>query len=185
MMADRFPVFEMHILPMFRQLDRQHMLRVNHKLDLWDYDSVKASIDPILQRACGDNPSMPTQDVGGAWPSEWRALFARWKAGGFRRLSLGTGRDYKLATSAGGLHLTCTVAIPDAPNGDSTAWFDIVDPNPAAAVYRLYVFAGEAVPPATSTIDITADERVDSASAANGVTVIDAAGSHHVTVAVA
>jgi hypothetical protein len=175
----------MHILPMFRQLDRQHMLRVNHNLDLWDYDSVKANAKDIIGRAGGDNPSMPTSDVGGVWPSEWRALFTRWRDGGFRRLSLGTGRDYKLALSAGSAHLTCTVAISDAPDGDSTAWFDIVDPGPAAATYRLYVFAGEAVPPATDTIDITADERVDSASAANGVIVIDAAGSHRVTMAVA
>ena len=37
-LADRTPIFEMHILPMFRQLDRQHMLRVKSTLDLWDYD---------------------------------------------------------------------------------------------------------------------------------------------------
>jgi hypothetical protein len=180
--ADRTPVFEMHILPMFRQLDRQHMKRVNPNLDLWSYDSVKANAPQIVGRAGGSTPSMPTADVGGFWPSEWRALFARWIAGGFRQLSLGQGQDYKLAKSGNDFLLSCNVAIPNAPDGDSTAWFDIIDPGPATATYRLYVFAGEAVPPATDTISIAVQEQVDSAAAANGVTVIDASGTQHITV---
>jgi hypothetical protein len=171
----------MHIMPMFRRLDRQHMLRVNSKLDLWDYDSVKANADDILKRAGGNAPSMPTSNVGGIWPSEWRALFARWKAGGYRRLSLGFGQNYKLASSAGQSLLTCTVAIPDAPDGDSTAWFDIVDAGPSTATYRLYVFSGESDPPPADTTNLQIQERVDSTSAANGVTVIDSAGSHRVS----
>jgi hypothetical protein len=184
--ADRTPVFELHILPLFRQLDRQHMLSVtNKKLDLWSYDSVKAQADGIVTRACSSMPSMPTQDVGGAWPSEWRALFTRWIAGGFRRLSLGQGQNYKLVKSDTDFVLSCDVAIPNAPDGDSTAWFDIVDPGPAAATYRLWVFAGEAVPPATDTISFSAQENVDPAAAANGVTVIDASGTHRITVSAA
>jgi hypothetical protein len=180
--ADRTPIFEMHILPMFRQLDRLHMMRVHHDMDLWDYDSVKASAPAIVKRAGGDNPSMPTSDVGGMWPSEWRALFARWVAGGFRRLSVGSGQGYKLTPAGTGqFTLNCTVAIPNAPAGDSTAWFDIVDPGPASATFRLYVFPGEAVPPPADSIDIQVQERIDAASAANGVTVIDAAGTHKIT----
>jgi hypothetical protein len=181
-MVDRTPIFEMHIRPMFRLLDRRHMLWVDNQLDLWDYDSVKAHADAIRIRATGNTPSMPTSDVGGAWPSEWRALFNRWVAGGFRRLSLGTGRNYKLAASGSDFVLTCTVAIPDAPGGDSAAWFDIVDPGPSAATYRLYVFGGEAVPAATSTIDVDIQEVVDAASAANGVSVIDAAGTQRIMI---
>jgi hypothetical protein len=183
--ADRTPIFEMHILPMFRQLDRQHMRRVNPNLDLWSYDSVKANADQIVERAGGDAPSMPTAGVGGVWPSEWRALFARWIAGGFRRLSLGQGQNYKLVKSGNDFQLSCDVDIPNAPDQDSTAWFDIIDPGPAAATYRLYVFAGEAVPPATDTFSFAAQERVDAAAAANGVTVIDTSGSRRLTVAVA
>ena len=127
---------------------------------------------------------MPPSGVGGPWPSEWKALFARWIAGGHRRLSLGTGQNLKLARSAGNSHLlSCTVTIPDAP--DASAWFDVVDPGPAAATYRLYVFAGETVPPPADTTDISVRERVDAAAAPNGVTVIDAAGSHRVTEPVA
>lgn len=180
-MADRAPIFEMHIRPMFRQLDRLHMLRVKSTLDLWDYDSVKAIAPTIAQRIGGDTPSMPTSDVGGFWPSEWQALFARWVAGGFRRLSLGTGQNYKLVKSGAVYTLSCDVSIPNSPDGDAAAWFDIVDPGPAAATYQLFVFPGEAVPPATDMIASTAEEHVDAASAVNGVTVIDAAGTHHVT----
>src|ERR1700716_346578 len=125
-LADRTPIFELHILPMFRQLDRQHMLRVNSQLDLLDYDKVKANAGVIVQFAGGDSPTMPPSEVGGPWPSEWKALFGRWIAGGFRRLSLGTGRNYRLPKSVGTAHLLpCTVAIPTAP--DSSAWFDIID----------------------------------------------------------
>jgi hypothetical protein len=179
-LADRTPIFEMHILPMFRQLDRQHMMRVNRTLDLWDYDSVKRAAPDIVARACGDSPSMPTADVGGAWPSEWRALFSRWIAGGFRRLTLGVGRDYQLTKSGEVFTLTCTTAIPDAADGDSTAWFDIVDLSPGSATFRLYVFSGEAVPPPANTVDIEVKEHVAAASAAGGVTVIDGAGTQRI-----
>ena len=180
-MADRTPIFEMHILPMFRQLDRQHMLRVKSTLDLWDYDSVKSAATDIVGRAGGDTPSMPTAEVGGAWPSEWRALFSRWIAGGFRRLTLGLGRDYKLTKSGEVFTLSCTTAIPNAADGDSTAWFDIVDLSPGSATFRLYVFPGEAVPPPADTVDVEVKEHVAAPSSAGGVTVIDAAGTHHIT----
>ena len=80
-MADRTPVFEMHIRPLFRLVDRQHMLRVRAELDLWNYDAVKTFAPIILQKIGGPNPSMPTPGVGGAWPSRGDAAMAhasRW-----------------------------------------------------------------------------------------------------------
>jgi hypothetical protein len=181
-MVDRTPLFEMHILPIFRQLDRQHMLRVNPNLDLWSYDSVKANAAEILRRAGGDNPTMPTVDVGGVWPKEWRELFARWVAGGFRHLSLGVGREYKLSKQLENNYvLSCSVAVPNAPAGDSAAWFDIVDLTPTTGTFRLLVFAGEASPPPADTIDLSVEERIDRAKAENGVTVIDDAGTRRLT----
>jgi hypothetical protein len=46
------PVFELHIKPMFRLLDRQHMLHlvVGPGLDLWDYDVVKERADGVIKR---------------------------------------------------------------------------------------------------------------------------------------
>src|ERR1700744_5196444 len=84
-MAERNPVFELHIRPLFRLLDRQHMLRVPPQgLDLWDYDVVKANSASILQRVKGQGPeqTMPTTRTGGPWPSEWGGLFDRWIQGG-------------------------------------------------------------------------------------------------------
>lgn len=183
-MADRIPVFELHILPMFRQIDKQHMLRVNSNLDLLDYDSVKTNANDIKSFACSDTPTMPPKAAGGFWPSEWKALFSRWVDGGFLRLSVGTGQNIVLAKAAGNTHqLSCSVAIPNAL--DAIAWFDIVDPGPATATYRVVVFPGETVPPPTATKTVNLRERVDAAAAANGVTVIDSAGSHQVTEAVA
>ena len=56
-MAERSPVFEMHIRPLFRILDRQHMLRIQHPLDLWDYDAVKQAAAVILQKVGGPAPA--------------------------------------------------------------------------------------------------------------------------------
>ena len=127
---------------------------------------------------------MPPPSAGGLWPLEWRAVFARWIDGGHRRLSLGTGQNYKLAPAAGHTHqLSCTVAVPNIR--DAAAWLDVVDANPASTTYRLYVFGGETVPPPADTKNLSLRERVDTAAAPNGVTVIDAAGSRHLTEPVA
>jgi hypothetical protein len=180
-MAERTPVFELHIRPMFRLLDRQHMLRVRPDLDLWNYDAVKNSASAILLRIGGSNPSMPTAEVGGAWPSEWVALFNRWMSGGFRRLAPATGKDYKLVKTADGrCTLSCKVDIPDTDRGDSTAWLDVVSPGPPMASYQLLLYPGEVSPPPAQTIEITCQERVDPASAATGVSVVDATGTHAV-----
>jgi hypothetical protein len=177
-MADRTPVFEMHIRPLFRLVDHQHMLRVRADLDLWNYDAVKNFAPAILQRIGGPNPSMPTSGVGGAWPSEWVALFNRWVQGGFRRLAPAAGREYKLATGPGGpCTLSCKVDIPDTDQGDSTAWLDVISAGPPMATYQLLIYPGETSPPPAQTFEVTCEERVDLAVAAAGVSVIDANGT--------
>jgi hypothetical protein len=181
-MTERTPVFEMHIRPLFRLVDRQHMLRVRPDLDLWDYDAVKNHAAAIVQRIGGPSPSMPTAGVGGAWPSEWVALFNRWVQGGFRRLAPAQGRDYKLAKAADGrCTLSCKVDIPDTDQGDSVAWLDVVSAGPPTASYQLVIYPGEAFPPPAQTIEVTCQEPVDPASAAVGVSVVDANGIHTVT----
>jgi len=183
-MTERVPIFELHIRPMFRLLDRQHMLRVNPALDLWNYDAVKNFAPAIVQRIGGANPSMPTPDAGGPLPSEWIAVFNRWIQGGFRRLASGAGRDYKLVKEADGrCTLSCTVDIPDTPQGDSTAWLDVVFAGPPTASYQLLVYPGDAAPPPANTIAVTCEERVDPVSAAAGVSVTDANGTQTVNLA--
>ena len=159
------------------------MLRIQHPLDLWDYDAVKQAAAVILQKVGGPAPAMPTADTGGQWPSEWVTLFQRWKDAGFRRLSPGAGRDYKLVRPAGAPRsvLSCKVDIPDTPDGDLVAWLDIVSLGPPKATYRLVVYPGEAVPPPAQIIEVECQERVDQADADAGVVVIDANGSHSIS----
>lgn len=80
----RPPVFELHIRPMFRLLDREHMTTlVTPPIDLWNLDAVWAERDDILMRLRGEgSQNMPGTQVGGPWPDEWIALFERWVATG-------------------------------------------------------------------------------------------------------
>ena len=95
---------------------------------------------------------------------------ARWVWGGLTRWSDLTPNR---------LTISCTVSIPNAPAGDSAAWFDIVDLSPAT--YRLYVFPGDADPPAQDSIDIAVEESVPGAQ--TSVSVLDQSGSHNVGIA--
>ena len=66
--------FERDVRPMFRQKDRDSMLRA---FDLWSYRDVQAHQDAILERL--RDGTMPCD---GAWPPEHVALFQRWIASG-------------------------------------------------------------------------------------------------------
>jgi len=66
--------FERDVRPMFREKDRDSMLK---HIDLWSYSDVRAHRDAILSRL-GDG----TMPCDGAWPPEHVAVFQRWIAGG-------------------------------------------------------------------------------------------------------
>ena len=180
-MTERKPVFELHIRPMFRLLDRQHMLRIRPELDLWDYDAVKNFAPRIVQKVGPPNPTMPTPDTGGQWPSEWVTLFSRWVDGGFKRLSLGTASNLKIVDQGSGrFMLSCNTDVPATDDDDSFAWLE----SEAAAggpTYRLCVLAGDDLSQPPGTVNLSCRERVDGPLPPKGVTVIDAAGTHMVT----
>jgi hypothetical protein len=68
--------FGLHIRPLFRDKDVEHM---SFKFDLSKYDDVKANSARILQRLkATDDSMMPPADDGGPWPEEWISLFERW-----------------------------------------------------------------------------------------------------------
>ena len=69
-MANDATGFETDIKPLFREIDRQSMLR---HFDLWSYDDVSRYADAILARL--RDGSMPCD---GAWPQEQVDLFQRW-----------------------------------------------------------------------------------------------------------
>jgi hypothetical protein len=179
-MTERKPVFELHIRPLFRLLDRQHMLRIRPELDLWDYDAVKTFAPRIVQKVGGANPTMPTPDTGGPWPSEWVNLFSRWADGGFKRLSLGTAQNLKLVDQGSGrFMLSCNTDVPATDDDDSFAWLES-EGAPGGATYRLYVLAGDDLSQPPDTVMLSCRERVDGPLPPQGVTVIDAAGTHTV-----
>jgi len=68
------PSFERDVRPLFRDKDRESMLRA---FDLWSHDDVQAHQDAILQRL-GDG----TMPCDGAWPPDRVALFQRWIGSG-------------------------------------------------------------------------------------------------------
>ncbi|MGY4767309.1 hypothetical protein ACXC9Q_10350 [Kribbella sp. CWNU-51] len=69
-MANDATGFEADIKPLFREIDRQSMLR---HFDLWSYDDVSRYADAILARL--RDGTMPCD---GAWPQEQVDLFQRW-----------------------------------------------------------------------------------------------------------
>ena len=79
------PIFEIHIAPLFRTMDRAHMVGT---LDLASYDDVVKHAADILKRVGIDMPTGPT---GGPWPPEFVGILKRWMDEGFKRLELGTG----------------------------------------------------------------------------------------------
>jgi hypothetical protein len=66
--------FESDVRPLFREKDRDSMLRA---FDLWSHSDVQAHQDAILQRL--RDGTMPCD---GAWPPDHVAVFQRWIAAG-------------------------------------------------------------------------------------------------------
>jgi hypothetical protein len=94
-LAYRQTCFEIHIRPMMRLIDHDHMLYLapeGQTMDLFDYDKVKAHADAILERL---QYNMPTTRYGGLWPAEWILLFERWIKEKFPRLDTYKG-TYKV-----------------------------------------------------------------------------------------
>ncbi len=152
----RPPVFELHIRPMFRMLDREHMTTlVTPGIDLWDLDAVWAERNDILERLRGEgSQNMPGSQVGGPWPAEWVTLFERWVATGSdavpgHHLVLGKpDGPYKVRTLSGNRRrLTATVI---APTDGCRAWFGLDSVPSGRREYTLHLepsFPGQPAEP--------------------------------------
>jgi len=125
----RTPVFELHILPLFRMTDREHM---SFKFDLWNYQDVVRNADDILARV--ENNTMPTPDSGGPWPDEWIQLFRRWKDTGFKQLELGTAQ-YTFTQTSTRTTVQATGTFPKAGYG---GWLQLETQTDASKTYVLY-----------------------------------------------
>lgn len=182
-MPERKPIFELHIRPLFRLMDRQHMLRLaGSTLDLWDYEAVKTHSATILRRLKGEGQRMPTDKTGGPWPPEWVSLFDRWIQGGFRRLSPGTAKNLVLKdVDPIGNQLSCRTDVPATSSVSSRAWFESeVVLESRMIAYRLCILLGEDLVTPPSTVELFCAERIDGAIPPEGIAVIDAAGTHFV-----
>ncbi|MFG3055870.1 hypothetical protein ACGFZP_33655 [Kitasatospora sp. NPDC048239] len=126
----RTPVFELHIRPMFRATDREHMA---FAVDLWDFDSVVENADDILARV--DGAGMPPDADGGPWPEEWIALFRRWHESGHKRLQTGTA-TFTLTRTDSAVTVTATGTFPAA---GFTGWLQLESETDSAKTYVLYL----------------------------------------------
>ncbi|MDQ4032331.1 MAG: hypothetical protein M3332_08715 [Actinomycetota bacterium] len=141
----RPPVFDVHIRPMFRLLDREHMMTLaTPPIDLWDLDAVWAERGDILARVRGEgSQNMPGVQVGGPWPPEWVTLFERWLATGSdvepgHHLVLAKpDGPYKVRTLSGNRRrLTATVI---APTDGCRVWFELDSVSSGQRNYTLHL----------------------------------------------
>ena len=126
----RTPVYELHIRPMFRATDREHM---RYTLDLWAYESVVANADDIIGRL-ETAADMPPAALGGPWPQEWIDLFRRWKDAGFKRLELGTAQ-FTVTRSATTVTVKATGTFPAA---GYAGWLQLESETETTKTYAWY-----------------------------------------------
>jgi len=174
--------WELHILPMMRSIDRDHMLRLsgNRKLDLLDYDQVRARATPDAQ---GNNiflhwiedGAMPPPNGGGPWPEEWIALFKRWIQDDYARLELAEG-IYTAVRTGGTVKVTARVELPSV---EDAAWLD--RPNPSAPV-REYILWHEPNGEPDEPFSIAATDSFDAGPEVTTVVINDKKGRHEVRI---
>jgi|ERR1700682_420335 len=175
--------WELHILPMMRTVDRDHMLRLGgaRRLDLLDYDQVRARATPDAKGknvffTWIESGHMPPPDGGGPWPPEWIALFKRWATDdGFARLELGEG-TYTAVRSGSTVKLVAKVTLPSV---DDSAWLD--RPN-AAASPREYVLWLEPNADPDEPFETTTSDTFDAPPEMTVLYVTDKNGKHEVPI---
>ncbi|MFJ6633956.1 hypothetical protein ACIQMR_21600 [Streptomyces sp. NPDC091376] len=145
----RTPVYELHIRPMFRATDRDHM---SVAMNLWTYEDVVAHADEILDRLTAE--SMPPASLGGPWPQEWIDLFRRWKHSGLKRLELGTAQ-FTVTRSESAVTITATGTYPAA---GFAGWLQLESETDTARTYVLY-FEPPDAPAAGTAEDFELTER--------------------------
>jgi hypothetical protein len=160
--------FELHVRPMFRLIDRDHMSWFG---DLFDYDFVKTNAPDILTHL---KSTMPTPVSGGLWPDGWVAVFEAWMQGGFLKLSLTKGTYTARKLSNNSIQLNAIVKLVNANDG---CWLDRL-PSPAgSAEYILYYRAGQGGGAPTITI-----EELFDAPGPSAIFITDTDGRHQIPI---
>jgi hypothetical protein len=169
--------FELHIVPMLRQIDRLHMQGIGG-FDLWDYATISmpARATDILNYLQADAADvMPPESHGGPWPEEWIQLFQRWVDEGYPRLTMGTATLYSAVRNMSVVAVTAQGTLSDALR---TVWLDRYF-GPSDADIVLYEDAVESEGLA-QTFPIT--EYFPTPAGTSTVSILDAAGIHTVSI---
>jgi hypothetical protein len=162
--------YELHIRPMFRLIDRDHML---FAFDLHDYQAVKDNASSILSRLRVD---MPPASLGGPWPAEWIGVFERWITEGFGRLEFAQNTSYRTEQVGSNTRL---IAEGTFPSDGYKCWFDRL---PALGrQYTCYWQGPDTQQPPHQTPFVAADRFKTDPTLAS-VVVFDAQGSHTVPI---
>lgn len=184
--ARRPPVFELHIRPMFRLLDREHMLTfVEPGFDLWELERAWEMRNDILVRLRGEgSQNMPGVAVGGPWPPEWIDLFERWTQTptaddiGHHLVLAQPDGAYQLQPASGDKRRLRAKVI--APSVGCRAWFELDSVTSGRREYTLYLEPALPTQPAGDT-PIQALEMFEKGDATMLV-IHDAAGTHQLPV---
>ena len=179
----RPPVFELHIRPMFRLLDREHMLAFVG-FDLWELERVWEMRNDILVRLRGEESrNMPGLPVGGPWPAEWIDLFERWMQNptaddiGHHLVLAQPGGQYELQPAGDKRRLSAQVI---APSAGCRAWFSLDSVTPGRLEYTLYLEPALPAQPAAAT-PLQAVELFEKRDITT-LLIHDAAGTHELPV---
>jgi hypothetical protein len=180
------PVFELHIRPMFRLLDREHMLTfVDPGFDLWELERVWEMRNDILVRLRGEGSrNMPGESVGGPWPAEWITLFERWTQSptaddiGHHLVLAQRDGPHQLQPASGDQRQLHAKVV--APSAGCRAWFALDSITPGQREYTLYLEpAFPAQPPGEMPIQVF---EMFAKRDTTKVLIHDAAGTHELLV---
>jgi hypothetical protein len=182
----RPPVFELHIRPMFRLLEREHMLTwVEPGFDLWELERVWEMRNDILVRLRGEGgQNMPGLQVGGPWPAEWIALFERWTQNptaddiGHHLVRAQPDGPYQLQSASGDKRRLRAKVI--APSAGCRAWFALDSITAGQREYTLYLEPALPVQAAEES-PLQALEMFEKGDTTK-LLIHDAAGTHEVPV---
>jgi hypothetical protein len=188
MMAEdqRLPVFELHIRPMLRLLDREHMITlVEPGFDLWQLESVWEMRNDILARVRGEGgQNMPGLAVGGPWPAEWIELFERWTRNptaddiGHHLVLAQPEGPYQLLPASGDKRRLRAKVV--APSAGCRAWFELDSITPGRREYTIYLEPALPEQPHDET-PLQALELFEKGDATR-LLIRDAAGTHELTI---
>lgn len=172
--------FELHIRPMFRLTDRDHMLQMGSpSFDLFKYEDVRMmtegsdTVQPQMLEWI-EGQRMPPDYAGGPWPEEWMALFRRWATDKdnppYARLPRADVQSWSATRED---DVVTLVADGTKPSSADAVWIERLT---AAESPRQYVIYREPIGAPGPPVGFSEQETFFSSNAGNVIIVHDASG---------